>query len=81
MQNNDLSIDLAMFTTSLNTLRENMTYVEFDGLLRDITRANDKGKLQDFLREAKTYYSQGTDLRSAFDNALFDIVMDQDGNF
>lgn len=70
-----------MFATSIKTLRDNMTYVEFDGLIQNIVRANDRGKLEEFLNEAKFIYSQGTDLASAFSNALFDILVEQEENY
>jgi hypothetical protein len=81
MENNNLSIDLSMFATSIKTLRENMTYVEFDGLIQNIVRANDQGKLEELLNEAQSNYSQGTDLASAFSNALFDILVEQGENY
>ena len=77
----DLTIDLRIFAMSLITLRENMTYIEFDGLLRDLARVNDQGKLEEFLKEAQTNYSQGSNLVTAFDNALFDVIVEQKGNF
>ena len=81
MENNNLSTDLSMFTTSITTLRENMTYVEFDGMLRAIITANDRGKLEEFLNDAAFIYSQGTDLTSAFEHSLFDIIQDQGDNY
>jgi hypothetical protein len=75
--NNDLSIDLSIFTTSLITLRENMTYVEFDNMLKDLLNANDQGKLAEFLELTQKMYNEGTDLASAFHFAWFDLINDQ----
>lgn len=79
--NNDLSIDLALFATSIKTLRENMTYIEFDNMIRDISKANDRGKLDEFLTNTELMYAQGTDLVSAFHFAMFDIIETQGENF
>jgi uncharacterized protein with von Willebrand factor type A (vWA) domain len=79
--NNDLSIDLSIFTTSLITLRENMTYVDFDSMLGTIERANNLGKLPELLHKVEQIYSQGTDLASAFEHSMFDITRDQEENF
>ena len=78
---NDLSIDLSMFTTSLLTLRENMTYIEFDSMLRTIQEANNRAKLEVLFEKVNHIYSQGTDLDSAFEHSIFDIVQDQGENF
>ena len=81
MENNNLSIDLALFATSIKTLRENMTYVEFDSMLRHITEANNRGLLEDLLARVELSYSQGTDLASAFEYSVFDIIVDQGENY
>ena len=81
MENNNLSIDLSMFATSIKTLRENMTYVDFDSMLRTIQEANNRGKLEDLFEKVQVIYSQGTDLASAFEHSIFDIVQDQGENF
>ena len=78
---NDLSIDLSIFATSIIALRENMTYVEFDSMLRTIEDANNRGKLEELLEKVQAIYSQGTDLASAFEHSIFDIVQDQGENF
>lgn len=70
-----------MFVISLKTLRENLTYVEMDQILRDIQDANDRGKLDEFLSQAESMYRQGTDLPTSFHYAMFDIVQDQGENF
>ena len=79
--NNDLAIDLSMFTTSILALRENMTYPEFDSMLRTIQEANNRAKLEELLEKVQVIYSQGTDLDSAFEHSIFDIVQDQGENF
>jgi hypothetical protein len=81
MENNNLSIDLSMFITSIVTLRENMTYDEFVNMLKDIINANDKGKLAEFLQATQKMYNEGTDLASAFHFAWFDLINDQGENF
>jgi len=66
------------FATAIKTLRENMTYVEFDNMLKDISKANDKGKLSEFIDQAEYfYYNEGTDLALAFHFAWFDLIQDQ----
>jgi len=79
--NNDLSIDLSMFITSIVALRENMTYVDFDSMLGTIERANNLGKLELLLEKVYQIYSQGTDLASAFEHSMFDITQAQGENF
>ena len=70
----NLSIDLSMLATSLKALRENTTYSDFDAMLKDIREANDHGKLEEFLSQVEYIYKEGTDLVSAFQHAMFDIV-------
>lgn len=77
----DIPIDLSMFAISIKSLRENMTYVEFDAILRDIKDANDKGKLEDLLDRVQDMYSNGTDIHTSFHYAMFDIVHNQGDNF
>jgi uncharacterized protein with von Willebrand factor type A (vWA) domain len=72
----NLSIDLAMFSTSLIALRQNMTYVDFDSMLGTLERANNLGKLPELLNKVEQIYSQGTDLASAFEHSMFDITQD-----
>jgi len=74
--NNDISIDLSMFITSIVALRENMTYVDFDSMLGTIERANNLGKLEVLLEKVQVIYSLGTDLASAFEHSMFDITQD-----
>lgn len=83
MENNtqDLTIDLSMFATSLKTLRENLTYVEMDQILRTLVDANNRGKLEDLLSQAEYIYSEGSDLATSFHYAHFDIVEVQGDNF
>lgn len=63
-----------MFVTSLKTIRENITYLEFEEALRSIKEANDRGKLDEFLGQVQRIYDEGTDLVSAFQHALFDVL-------
>ena len=51
MQNNNISIDLSVLATSLKTIRENTTYLEFDRLLDSLKKANDLGLVDEFIDE------------------------------
>ena len=77
----DLTIDLSMFVTSLKTLRENLTYVEMDQILRDIVDANNRGMLEELLTQAEGMYKSGCDLNTAVHYAHFDIVEVQGEDF
>ena len=83
MENNNqnLAIDLSMFVTSLKTLRENLTYVETDQILRALVDANNRGELTALLENAEFMYKDGTDLSTAFHYAMFDIIEHQGEDF
>jgi len=81
MENNNLSIDLSMFAASLIAIRENTTYIEFDNMMSCVSKANDRGKLEEFLNQAQAIYSQGSDLTSAIANPLSDHFVDQGQDF
>ena len=51
MQNNNISINLSTLATSLKTIRENTTYLEFDRLLDYLKKANDLGLVDEFIDE------------------------------
>ena len=69
------------FVSSTKSLRENMTYLEFNDMLDLLRQANDKAILNEFLDQAEfNYYSEGTDLATAFSHAQFDQLLDPGEN-
>ena len=70
------------FVSSTKSLRENMTYLEFNDMLDLLRQANDKAILNEFLDQAEfNYYSEGTDLATAFSHAQFDLLLDPGEDF
>jgi hypothetical protein len=70
------------FVSSTKSLRENMTYLEFNDMLDLLKQANDKAILNEFLDQAEfNYYSEGTDLATAFSHAQFDQLLDPGEDF
>jgi hypothetical protein len=72
----------ADFVTNTKELRENMTYLEFNDMLDLLKQANDKAILNEFLDQSEfSYYSEGTDLATAFSHAQFDLLLDPGEDF
>jgi hypothetical protein len=72
----------ADFVNNTKELRENMTYLEFNDMLDLLRQANDKAILNEFLDQAEfSYYSEGTDLATAFSHAQFDLLLDPGEDF
>jgi hypothetical protein len=59
-----------------------MTYLEFNDMLDLLRQANDKAILNEFLDQAEfSYYSECTDLATAFSHAQFDLLLEPGGDF